>query len=400
MLQASINGTAVMGKNSQVALKSNTHLTQLPLLGRDIRKIPTKEAPQRHHSIVTFSNSGDSLPPSSDSGGNLSSSVGDRPESSSATSYMPSENSTTASVSSQKKTKRTVRKKGSPDVEKVIMEEDVRKRTDGYWNEYDFPEEGEDNDAYVIYVDPNAEITYPGHEMVEKLVSWIRHSFITSSKDEQQPIISPIDPQALRGEDDMPSSSDEMDSLTGPKAQRHPMYGTILPGPAMATIDSNASPSFLSNLNPFDHSKPRRKSRARQTSQHHIDPFAAELERQFHERESSKLRTCLTSLAASVAILVVSFVLAATGRRKQVGTVDEGVLFGIVASLLFAGVGVGYLLSLSWIAWDEEMVPPPSAEESKVPQKKLAKIMLRSAVGLVFVGVCVANGALVAWMIA
>lgn len=281
------------------------------------------------------------------------------------------------------------------------MEENVTKRnTDGYWNEYDFPEEGEENEAYVIYVDPNAEVSYPGHEMVEKLISWIRHPFTSATNDERSPLLSPIDRYSPRSGDDTPSSSDEMESSTGLLAHRRSTYGTMLPPPATLPKDPHTAPSIFSQFNPFQSSKPRRKSRARQTSQHHIDPFAAELERQFNERESSKLRTCLTSLAASVAILVVSFVLAATGRRKQVGTVDEGVLFGIVASLLFAGVGVGYLLSLSWVDWDNDVMPPPTNADDTAARKKWAKIVLRSAVGLVFVGVCVANGALVAWMIA
>ena len=60
------------------------------------------------------------------------------------------------------------------------------------------------------------------------------------------------------------------------------------------------------------------------------------------------------SLVASLVILVVAYLLAATGRHKLATEVDAGVIFAIVSSLVFAIVGVAALWrekDLSWISW-------------------------------------------------
>lgn len=230
---------------------------------------------------------------------------------------------------------------------------------------------------------------YPGQEMIEKIVHWLRHPF-RSSDDERQRLLSPdsldISPVSPDGADDSPSSSDET-----PSPPRRKSYGTMgsptAPPPPPTRIQES---SFFTTLNPFSDVTSITTRRRSSQRYHHIDPFTAELKRQFYAREASKLRTCLTSLAASVAILVVVFVLAATGRRKQIGTVDEGIVFGVVASLLFAMVGAGYMLSLSWGGWEGE-------DEGK---RLVRKWTLRMAIGLLFVGVSVANGSLIAFMIA
>ena len=60
------------------------------------------------------------------------------------------------------------------------------------------------------------------------------------------------------------------------------------------------------------------------------------------------------SLAASLVILVVAYLLAATGRHKLATEVDAGVVFAIASSLVFAIVGIATLWReprVRWITW-------------------------------------------------
>jgi len=60
------------------------------------------------------------------------------------------------------------------------------------------------------------------------------------------------------------------------------------------------------------------------------------------------------SLAASLVILVVAYLLAATGRHKLATEVDAGVVFAIASSLVFAIVGIATLWRephIRWITW-------------------------------------------------
>lgn len=361
------------------------NLLKLPLLRRDIRKLPNKEPMQRHHSIVQFSQSDDvtlvSDSAASLTAGELSSSLSGtaRPTSSATSLPSPSEAEQAPAVAKAKRKPKRAKLQLPPEIPKEQLQQTR------YWNEYDDPEDGDDGDAYVIYVDPNAPLGYPGQAAIEKVISWMTSPFKPANDEERRMLlssssveISPTDSVSGDGEDE--SSSDEMEMRSKPRA-----YGTL---PAPVTAPSQQKASWLQRLNPFAGNAGKKRRNGSRRLSRPADPFTQELEQQFLAAESSKMRHCLTSLAAAVALLVVSFVLAATGRRKQRGVVDEGVLFGIVVSLLFAFAGVGYLWNLSWRDFDGE-------------RRGLAhKWLLRAVVALVFVGVCVADGALVAWMIA
>lgn len=320
-----------------------------------------------------------------------------RPESS-ATSLLPSSEGekTTGAPNAKRKPKRA--KIQAPDIPREQLQQQRR-----YWNEYDDPEDGDETDAYVIYIDPNAPLGYPGQAAIEKVISWITSPFKPSTDEERRMLLSPSSdggsPTDTTADGDDESSTDELD-----ERGKSTGYGTLpLPATARRPQD-DTKPSIWTRLNPFAVDDPQASPRqlrrtsilpgaaagppSRRRSIRPMDPFTAELRQRFDAAEASKLRHCLTSLAAAVAILAISFVLAATGRRKQRGTVDEGVLFGIVVSLLFAFAGVGYLLSLSWKGFREEN------------HGLLASWLVRGVVATVFVGICVADGALVAWMVA
>ncbi len=93
-------------------------------------------------------------------------------------------------------------------------------------------------------------------------------------------------------------------------------------------------------------------------------------------RESMLFRTYIGCFLAATIILAISAVLAVTGRHRKRITVDAGVIFGIIAGLVFAIMGVGLML---------------------VRKDKLAWIH-RVLVLLVFAGLCVASGILLAFV--
>jgi len=79
----------------------------------------------------------------------------------------------------------------------------------------------------------------------------------------------------------------------------------------------------------------------------------SEMEARRRERESAKLRLYVTCVTAAVVIDVILGTLTVTGRRKEKGVVDAGILFGTIASLLLCVVAVATVRSrrdrLGWV---------------------------------------------------
>lgn len=160
-----------------------------------------------------------------------------------------------------------------------------------YWSEYDHPEEGDDADAFVIYIDPNERST------LDKLFDSIGSLFIPRPQREPDADIpSPTSPK-----DDESSSEEDEEEALNPHHQRS-NYGTLHPAAQTPT------------------------SLAREA--HRRDTHASSLPQ-------------LTSLClvASLAILTITFILAATSKHKYARAVDAAIVFAIVCSLVFAGVG-------------------------------------------------------------
>lgn len=150
-----------------------------------------------------------------------------------------------------------------------------------YWNEYDNPSDDDDG-AYVLFVDPNAE---SGFSQAWRKVQGIF-----------KPAVH-VDEQSLLRNEDSTSSSDE--EAHAP-AKRH-SYGTI------QQLDGASAEAQANSV-------------ARRT----FWPPAL----------------TVTCLGASMAIMVVGYLLALTGRKKQYQEVDAGIIFAVISSLLFAVSGV------------------------------------------------------------
>ncbi|OQO05322.1 hypothetical protein B0A48_09090 [Cryoendolithus antarcticus] len=176
-----------------------------------------------------------------------------------------------------------------------------------YWSEYDHPEDGDEGgDAYMIYIDPNQKSS------IEAFFDRLGGLFLRKRKsDSAAESPSPSSPS-----DDESSDDDETTALARPRG-RGKSYG------ALPTLQTSVARSH-------------RSLEEQQQSVFFLPLFAA------------------TSLVASLVILVVGYILAATGRHKFVKTVDAGVVFAVVTSLLFAVVGFGSLLRkdhLPVISW-------------------------------------------------
>ena len=180
-----------------------------------------------------------------------------------------------------------------------------------YWNEFDDGSEGERDEPYTIFVDPNAPSTFPGAETVskafdnlsnntkalwEKFQTWMTsHPDGTAMPDEQRPLIngnhSPTSPTI----DDSSDSENENPTIT---AQRS--YSTM--------------------------------------ASRHRHPFRS-------PRESMLFRSSLGCFVAALTIVIVGAILVTTGRRKAAVEVDVGVVISVAASLVFVIIGVGCMIA-------------------------------------------------------
>ncbi|KAK4964233.1 hypothetical protein LTR66_012403 [Elasticomyces elasticus] len=282
----------------------------VPILSRDIRKMP-EPAPgiPRRTSYMTAS-SQSPTPKKRSAGSSLVGGTGStsavEQADTSATS-VPEQLVSPPTKSFKKKRRRTYSQNPLPQ-----QAEDTKRLHSRYWSEYDDPENSDDEDAYVIYIDPNEQtaITKLFTQLAKLFKKRNRHSQTHASLEHDT--ITP----------DYSSSSDEEESA-GPQRRG---YGTIS----------------------TSHSGPRPQSRKAST----------------HAPSASRSTTGLSHLtstcfAASLAILVIAFVLATTGRRKQVKEVDAGVLFAVASSLLFAVAGVAMMFraragggrQAGWAVW-------------------------------------------------
>lgn len=156
-----------------------------------------------------------------------------------------------------------------------------------YWSEYDHPEDGEDADgSYVIYIDPNEKSTFD--RMVDSVSAWF--SGPRKGHDEESLLHTPSTPK------DDESSSDEENSRA--QSRRHTEYGTVI-------RHSQILPRVLPPP---------------------AIPFLPQ--------------PTIACLIASAVILIIGYVLSATGRHRFATTVQASVVFALIASVLFVITGV------------------------------------------------------------
>ncbi|KAF2479855.1 hypothetical protein BDY17DRAFT_270648 [Neohortaea acidophila] len=249
----------------------------LPMLSEDIRKLPPPALTARGSSLAVGGSSG-SATHRSNSTAEGTTAV----ETGRSSSAIPDQLETPPLRSFRKKRRRTYAESPPPTARQNV-----------YWNEYDDPEDGGDG-AYIIYIDPNAKSALD--TFFEKLTAVFRRGGKTQTDNEHGSLLSP------HVDDDDDLSSDDQ---TPPSTK----YGTL--STSTNTHRSSQIPSHWTTQAP---------------------PAPAPAAAAFP-------RITAICLSASVAILIVAYILASTAKHKYATEVDAGVLFAVVCSLVFAVVG-------------------------------------------------------------
>ncbi|KAK8256111.1 hypothetical protein IWZ00DRAFT_151201 [Phyllosticta capitalensis] len=362
----------------------------LPMLDRDIRKLPEK-VPRQH------SRRGSAIPIDSSTSRQTSistSSVTDGQTSryvtlncdTSATSYSeadsPQQNSKKAKPEAMREFAAIQSAGGTANV-----------NSQGYWNEYDNPEDDDDANAYVIYVDPFSSPKIPGQETLSKLFSRIKNSFRGRRPSTQESLLS-ANSHSVEDSDEAdlsPISTRDYGTLPTPATSSKPRQPKL-----KTTANSSWNKSAAALLDIFRPSsrdasahgsfqwtgyRPRSSDSAHQpligSQPSDLHDLLADLESRRQERESTKLRLCALALAAALVVLAITWTLAATSRRKLRREVDGVVVVGTVASLVFTGVGV--LCALS--------------------KKQSPGIFWSMLLSLIVAAVCLADGGLLVWLL-
>jgi len=191
----------------------------------------------------------------------------------------------------------------------ILPEEPLVQQNDqqGYWNEYDHPEDGSEEEAYFIYVDPNSTIKFPGQDTFVKWAHQTQRLFRLGKRPEETPLLRPDSSNLVYPNSDGEDSSSSDEAVRGARKSRQTK---ALP------VDTTQCPENVHSLIEL-------------------------IEMRQHEREMTKLRLYATCLIASVVIDVILGTLIVAGRRKERGVIDAGILFGTIANLLLLVVAVG-----------------------------------------------------------
>ncbi|KAI8934216.1 hypothetical protein NX059_008963 [Plenodomus lindquistii] len=203
----------------------------------------------------------------------------------------------------------------------------------GYWNEYDHPEDEEA--GYYIYIDPNASVKFPGQELME---AWMRKTRKIFGMRERPARGS------FSGDEDA-SSDDDDDTVD---------ESPILVARNYGTVSSNNNHSVSSHGGYFSSIfRSLRDPRHDVGLLHERRSLLSELETRQHKTEMTKLRFYSTCLAAAITIDIILGIMTVTSRRKERGVVDMVVLFGTIVTLILCVVAVLSMKSrserLGWV---------------------------------------------------
>lgn len=267
----------------------------VPLMQRDIRKVPTAASRRRVYNHDSNYGSQSTTPQMSTSTGSVGDPAGDLTAvegQSPPRVKIPDQLETPPLSAFRKKRKSAYDRAGSV----------LPKQT--YWSEYDDPSGSEDEGAYVLYIDPN--------EVSSATQAWRRIRSLWSKK-------KPSDQESLLGHDgthehgmteESVSSSDEEAHV--PKRTQQRSYGTL----------SNTT-SQVTGYNP----------------------------EAYHQQNDWVPQLAATCLVASMLLLCIGYILVATGKRKLASEVDAGVVLAVASSLAFAVSGVGAVFGRQKPRW-------------------------------------------------
>lgn len=191
-----------------------------------------------------------------------------------------------------------------------------------YWNEYDNPEQ--DEEGYYIYIDPDAEMKFPGQELFGNWARKARRLFGIKEESDEEESMSSVE-----------SSDEESTAEAG--------YGTF---PRRVENGGARAEGYLSGL--------IRRLRSPEGDEEALVTLRRESGRErrgllrevaLRERkaETSKLYFYTTCLAMAGVTNVLLGMMTMTSRKKERGVVDSVVLFGTIVNL---ALGVIAMISL------------------------------------------------------
>jgi hypothetical protein len=192
-----------------------------------------------------------------------------------------------------------------------------------YWNEYDNPEDADD--GYYLYIDPDAEVKFPGQELFEGLARKTRMLFGIKEQSEEDSCVSSAE-----------TSEDEDFPVQPPNG-----YGTFASSDVMPHTQGYFSGLFRKYRDP-QHDVEVLLSQRRETAREHRS-LLRELEVRRHRAETTKLYFYTTCLAMALVIDALLGTMTMTSRKKEVGVVDIVVLLGTVINLM---LGVTAIISM------------------------------------------------------
>ncbi|KAI1159008.1 hypothetical protein F5B18DRAFT_43863 [Nemania serpens] len=193
-----------------------------------------------------------------------------------------------------------------------------------YWNEYeDGSDAGDQDDAYVIYIDPNASNEIPGLAYVKNMlgapVDRVRH-WLQSQKSKDVPATSPSETQSLLGRRNSGGTGDYFSSRGRPDHEPT-TEDEYLSSEEGESSHHSRSLGFLSSYSYSSSSSVDLKVGA------------------YQDRVIT--RSTVLAFVAALVLLGVSGLLVMTGRRRLRLEVDAGAAVGSVASLFCACMGLG-----------------------------------------------------------
>ena len=176
-----------------------------------------------------------------------------------------------------------------------------------YWNEFDNGSEGEGDEPYTIFVDPNSLGIFPGLVTVSEVLS----SLSANSKASREKIQTWLTPK--------------------PRGNTAPDERSLL----INSDHSPTSPTMEDSSESDNETTATVKQRSYSTMASDRRSYARS------SRESILFRCSLGSFTTAFVFVIVAAILVGTGRKKATAEVDVGVVICVAASLVFASMGVG-----------------------------------------------------------
>ncbi|KAF1973212.1 hypothetical protein BU23DRAFT_554498 [Bimuria novae-zelandiae CBS 107.79] len=290
--------------------------TWIPLLDQDIRKLPPTQKRQRRKANNATSPSQISSPGTSGTSTaghtDLSSPRGGE---TSATSI--------AEFVEEAPPLRAFRKKRKQSVANEQQEPEAQR----YWNEYDNPEDGDGDNGYYIYIDPDAEIKFPGQELFSNWARKTRRLFGIREEPEEEESISSAE------------TSDDETAMNSP-VHASSGYGTFRTSSDNAASRGEGYFSGLFRRFRDPHHDIETLLTLRRESARERRSLLREVELRQRKAETTKIYFYTTCLAMAGVIDVLLAMMTMTSRKKERGVVDSVVLFGTIVNLMLGVIAI------------------------------------------------------------